>query len=139
MKKYTCTHLVKSEDLNHHGTLFAGRMAEWFIEGAFIAAARLYGDPQNIVCVKMHGLKFSGPAKKGDIITLKTTVALVGSTSLTAYGGVTRNDEDTILVEGYATFVCVDLDGKKMPHHLILPPPENDDDIRIMDGAKNLR
>ena len=24
--------LVKSEDLNHHGTLFAGRGAEWFVE-----------------------------------------------------------------------------------------------------------
>ena len=23
---------VKGEDLNHHGTLFAGRAAEWFVE-----------------------------------------------------------------------------------------------------------
>ena len=28
--------LVKSEDLNHHGTLFAGRTAEWFVESGFI-------------------------------------------------------------------------------------------------------
>jgi len=28
--------LVKSEDLNHHGTLFAGRTAEWFVESGRI-------------------------------------------------------------------------------------------------------
>ena len=33
--------LVKSEDLNHHGTLFAGRTAEWFVESGFIAATSL--------------------------------------------------------------------------------------------------
>jgi acyl-CoA hydrolase len=47
------TRLVKSEDLNHHGTLFAGRTAEWFVESGFIAAARLI-NPQNIVCLKIH-------------------------------------------------------------------------------------
>ena len=34
----TCR-LIKSEDLNHHGTLFAGRCAEWFVESGFIAVA----------------------------------------------------------------------------------------------------
>ena len=32
-------HFVKSEDLNHHGTLFAGRTAEWFVEAGLMAAA----------------------------------------------------------------------------------------------------
>jgi len=41
--------LVKSEDLNHHGTLFAGRSAEWFVEAGFIAAASVL-PPKNIVC-----------------------------------------------------------------------------------------
>ena len=30
---------VKSEDLNHHGTLFAGRSAEWFIEAGLMAVS----------------------------------------------------------------------------------------------------
>ena len=34
-------HLVKSEDLNHHRTLYAGRTAEWFVETGFVAAANL--------------------------------------------------------------------------------------------------
>ena len=45
MKKYYATHLVKSEDLNHHGTLFAARTASWFVESAFIAAACEYVFP----------------------------------------------------------------------------------------------
>ena len=32
MPIYKTYHLVKSEDLNHHGTLYAGRNAEWFVE-----------------------------------------------------------------------------------------------------------
>ena len=36
-KTFITHHLVRSEDLNHHGTLFAGRSSEWFIEAGFIA------------------------------------------------------------------------------------------------------
>lgn len=57
MKEYRCSRLVKSEDLNHHGTLFAGRTAEWFVEAAFIAAASLAGNPENVVCINIHGLE----------------------------------------------------------------------------------
>lgn len=39
MKVFKISHLVKSEDLNHHGTLFAGRTAEWLVEAGFVTAA----------------------------------------------------------------------------------------------------
>jgi len=39
METLTIYHLIKSEDLNHHGTLFAGRGAEWMVEAGFVAAA----------------------------------------------------------------------------------------------------
>ena len=57
MEITTCTtqHLIKSEDLNHHGTLYAGRSAEWLVESGFIAAANLTS-PENIVCLKIHGM-----------------------------------------------------------------------------------
>ena len=38
MPVYKTYHLVKGEDLNHHGRLYAGRNAEWFVESGFIAA-----------------------------------------------------------------------------------------------------
>lgn len=139
MKMYICTHLVKSEDLNHHGTLYAGRMADWFVEGSFIAAARLTGEPRSIVCAKLHGLKFGKPATKGDIVQLSTRVVYAGTTSMTVYGKVVKNDEDEILVDGFVTFVYVDENGKKKPHNLTLGEPANEEDARLREVAKNLR
>ena len=59
--------LVKGEDLNHHGTLFAGRTAEWFVESGFIAATSLL-NPRSVVCLKIHGMFFTKPAKSGDVL-----------------------------------------------------------------------
>jgi acyl-CoA hydrolase len=139
MKTHKMYRLIKSEDLNHHGTLFAGRMAEWFVEGSFIAAASTYGNPNNIVCLKLHGLKFGTPANRGDIIILETTVVSVGNTSMTVYGKVTRNDDPTLMVDGFTTFVCVDEDGKKMPHNLPKPEPSNEEEIKLIARAKELK
>jgi acyl-CoA hydrolase len=50
--------LVKSENLNHHGTQFAGRSAEWFVEARFIATASAL-PAQNIVRLKIHGMTFN--------------------------------------------------------------------------------
>ena len=47
---FTTYHLIKSEDLNHHRSLFAGRSAEWFVEAGFIAAAAEL-DPNTILFV----------------------------------------------------------------------------------------
>lgn len=139
MKAHKMCRLIKSEDLNHHGTLFAGRMAEWFVEGNFIAAASVYGNPNNIVCVKLHGLKFGSPANKGDIIELETKVVHVGNTSMTVYGKVTRNESSTILVDGFTTFVCVDENGRKMPHNLTQPEPSSQEEIQLLARAKELK
>ena len=140
MKTYTMSKLVKSEDLNHHGTLFAGRMAEWFIEGAFIAAASTYKNPDNMVCLKMHGLKFTCPVQKGAIITLETKVIYTGNTSMTVYGKVVKNgDIEKVIVDGFTTFICVDEDGKKMPHNIVLQEPENEEEAKLREYAKNLK
>lgn len=48
MKVFKISHLVKSEDLNHHGTLFAGRTAEWLVEAGFVTAAAEHGRPQAV-------------------------------------------------------------------------------------------
>lgn len=135
MREFIQTRLVKSEDLNHHGTLFAGRMAEWFIESTFIAAASTHGNPEEIVCVKLHGLHFTGPAKKGEILTTTTRLVLAGTTSLTVYGAVSRLNETRVLVDGFATFVCVDAEGRKKPHGICLPPPEDDTEAALRDRA----
>lgn len=139
MKRYTCTHLVKSEDLNHHGTLFAGRMAEWFVEASFIAAAGLHGNPADIVCIKIHGMKFPTPVGKGSLLFLYSKVVRAGTTSLTVYTYSTAGNEDTVLTDGFVSFVCVDDKGKKKPHNIVLPEPEDAHEAKLRDMAKGLK
>lgn len=139
LREFITTRLVKSEDLNHHGTLFAGRMSEWFVEGCFIAAATTHGNPEDIVCIKLHGLKFGKPAQKGQIIQLTTKVVVTGNTSMTVYGKVTGLDDNNISVDGFVTFVCVDHEGKKMAHGIPTPVATNDEEVSLIEQAKLLK
>ncbi|HHW19325.1 MAG TPA: acyl-CoA thioesterase [Firmicutes bacterium] len=131
--------LIKEEDLNHHGTLFAGRMAEWFIEACFIAACRTIGRPEEVVCLKLHGLEFTNPASKGDILTFRTFPVRTGRTSLTVFGRVIKNDSPNPMVDGFVTFVKVDTEGRPVPHGIVLPEPRSEEERRIREIAENLR
>src|SRR5512147_390759 len=93
--------LVKNEDLNHHGTLYAGRSAEWFVESGFIAAAGLTR-PENVVCLKIHGMTFMRPVWPGEIIVFESTVILAGRTSLHAY--VRMQGRGEFVMDGFITF-----------------------------------
>lgn len=136
--KVVTSRLVKSEDLNHHGTLFAGRAAEWFVETCFICGAKITGKPENIVCVKIHGFTFNEPATKGDVLNFEARLAKTGRTSFTVYGKITKNDSNNILSDGYITFVFVDEKGKPMPHNIILDDPIDDEDKKIRERASTL-
>ncbi len=121
LKDTRTTRLVKSQDLNHHGTLFAGRMAEWFTESCFLAAARFHGRPEDLVCVKIHGLTFSKPARPGDAVEIVSAPVRAGTKSLTIGAEVFINDEAEPTVRGFATFVTVDGSGKSYAHGLAIP------------------
>jgi acyl-CoA hydrolase len=132
--------IIKSEDLNHHGTLFAGRMSEWLVEGCLIAAIKLLGKPEDIVCVRIHGMDFVSPATKGDIIELKTRVALLGVKSITVYGKAFVNKNQTPSVTGMTTFVAVDKSGKPYAHGMTLSEEyirENEEIYKVAMRAKN--
>ncbi len=113
--------LVKSEDLNHHGTLFAGRSAEWFVESAFVAAAH-FVPAENIVCVNIHGMHFSRPVSKGDIIRFTSRLVRAGRTSLVAHTILRIQDKEEPVVEGFISFVHVDGQGKPVPHDIRVVP-----------------
>jgi len=117
-KALTTSRLIKSEELNHHGTLFAGRLAEWFVEASFSAAATSVKNPDQIVCLKLHGLTFKKPANKGDLLQLTSQVVAHGKTSITVYCKAESGITDEVFVDGFVTFVSVDDQGKKMPHGL---------------------
>jgi acyl-CoA hydrolase len=112
--------LVKSEDLNHHGTLFAGRTAEWFVESGFIAAASLL-NPQNIVCLK-----------------ISSKVVFAGRTSLVSYIHVENNGAEKPLVDGFVTFIHVNENTRPFPHFLEINPVTEEDKY-LYEAAKNLR
>jgi acyl-CoA hydrolase len=134
---YVSTRLVKSEDLNHHGTLFAGRTAEWFVESGFIAAASLL-DPRSVVCLNIHGMFFNSPGRSGDILKFSSRIVYTGRTSLTIYVNVQKKGEIKNLVDGFVTFIHVDSSTCPAPHCLVVHP-ESQEEIRLFEQAKELR
>jgi acyl-CoA hydrolase len=120
LKETRTARLVKSQDLNHHGTLFAGQMAEWFVETCFLSASRFVGAPEDLVCVKIHGLSFTESARSGDAIEIVAIPARAGTKSLTVEAEVFINDEERPAVSGFVTFVTVDRAGKSYAHGLSL-------------------
>lgn len=140
MKQYYTTHLVKSEDLNHHGTLFAARTASWFVESAFACAACEHGDPSEIVCRNVHGMSFSSPVQCGDIVRFSARVVHVGSTSLMVHVDVVSELTGQKAVDGYLTFVTIDHEtGKKKAHSILLDEPADGQEAREREEALKLR
>ncbi len=135
LKETSIAHLIKPEDLQHHGTLFAGQMAKWLVETLFIAACRFIGRPEDIVCVQIHGLSFTRPVGNGDIIEIKGRVALAGATSVTCYGAAACEGDASPRVTGMATFVTVDKQGKPYAHGLSLPAAYIAENRAIYDQA----
>jgi acyl-CoA hydrolase len=134
----SCTmRLVKSEDLNHHGTLFAGRTAEWFVESGFIAATSLL-DPKNVVCLKIHGMFFTRPARSGDVLKFSSKVVLTGRTSLTVYVDVTKSNDEKSFVSGFVTFIHVNEETKPAPHYIEIKPV-TEEDKKLYEAAASLK
>jgi acyl-CoA hydrolase len=131
---YTSGHLVKGEDLNHHGTLYAGRTAEWFVESGFIAAAS-QTKPENIVCLKIHGMTFTRPIRKGELVTFASRIVLTGATKIVSFIDVSVLGKSA--VRGFITFIHVDMDGKATPHGLDFVP-HSDEEKALNDEAKKL-
>lgn len=138
VKNFKTYRLVKSEDLNHHGTLFAGRSAEWFVESGFVAAANLI-DPKRLICVQIHGMYFSKPVKPGQIVCYNSRIVYAGSSSFYAYIKVTvGGDESQTQVDGFITFVHVDENTHPKAHNIEIKPvtPE---DIKLSEKAQKLK
>ncbi len=136
LKTHCICRMVKSEDLNHHGTLFAGKTAMWVVEAGFIAAASLT-HPENIVCINVHGLLFKKPVRNGQIIRLESKVVMAARTRLVSYVSVQDNVSNQMCLDSFLSFVHVDLQGKPLPHGIILDHTDPDD-IALLERAKAL-
>ncbi len=143
LPRVVTTRLVKSVDLNHHGTLFAGRMAEWLVETGFLTARQaLACDPRNIVCVRLHGMDFKRSAENGATVLLEGRVAHVGNRSLTVYVEcftlAPLTNERTQITEGFATFTKI-VEGKSVPHDLSVEPPQEPQAVALWEAVEQER
>lgn len=131
------TRLVKSEDLNHHGTLFAGRTAEWFVESGFIAAASIL-NPSSVVCLKIHGMYFTKPVRPGQILKFSSMIVFAGKSSLVAFIKVTTGNNEESFVNGFITFIHVDHTTNATPHGIVIQPV-TEEEKALYDEARILR
>ncbi len=127
--------LVKSEDLNHHSTLFAGRAAEWFVESAFVAASAVL-DPARLVCVKIHGMHFQHPVRSGRTVRLSSRLVLAGRTSLVCHVGMTVTGSEEAVVDGFVSFVHVDAETRPAPHGLVVVPGTEEEGLVQAEAAR---
>lgn len=137
LQTHVINRLVKGEDLNHHGTLFAGKAAMWFVESGFIAAASLT-KPENIVCLNVHGMLFLRPVQNGAVIRFESKVVLAGRTRLVSHVKVVDNKTEDLFVEGFITFIHVDRNAKGVPHGIVIEATEPED-IELREKARALR
>ena len=136
LRTHNICRLVKSEDLNHHGTLFAGKTAMWFVESGFIAVASLT-HPENIVCLNIHGMLFKRPIANGHVVRFESKVVLAGRTRLIAYVKVLGNRDEDFLLDGFISFIHVDRQGKPFPHGVVVEAVDPDD-LALQEQAKKL-
>lgn len=119
-------HLVKSEDLNHHHTLYAGRCVEWCVQIAYITAEQCFEAPQPLVFMSIRSLSMRAPARVGDILEYSGTVDYIGDSTIgvrvDAKITQPRNDQKTVAT-GTFLFCTVDGEGKSLSHGL--PPLQN--------------
>ena len=125
---------VKGEDLNHHGTLFAGRAAEWFVEAGLMAVS-LFLPAETIVCVKLHGMSFTRPVRLGEITRFEATPVYAGRSSIFTYICAKVGEEK--LIEGFISYVNVDENGKAQPHGIVIEA-EGEEEKQLQERARKL-
>lgn len=139
MKKYDTIHLVKSEDLNHHGTLFAARATAWLVEAGFATVACEHGNTDEIVMRGLESMSFHRPVAKGAVVCFEGRVVHAGNTSLMvcvrAYDAITKQTA----IEGFITFVTIDAQtqGKK-EHHITLDETEDMEELQLRQKGARL-
>lgn len=113
--------LVKTQDLNGHGTLFGGTVLVWIDEEAAIYVGCQLGKA-DLVTKFMSGIDFVSSAMPGDIIEIGRETVGVGVTSITVRSEA-RNKftKASIIKIDEIVFVHIDAKGKPAPHNMTRP------------------
>ncbi len=139
MKQYETLHLVKQEDLNHHGTLFAARAASWVVESGFTTAAMERENTEDIVLRNLQNMSFFKPIKPGTMVKLIGRVVHTGSSSMivavTAQNALTGEPA----IEAFITFVTIDKEnGGKKAHGIVLDEVRDEEEGALREKARRL-
>ncbi len=133
---------VKSEDLNTHKTLYAGRLSDWMIESTFISVLTMFKerDPKGkVVMMGVDKVRWLKSAKLGDIIHIENSIAFLGNSRIILYSYVYKNnDRENKMAEGFFTYVSVDDNEKPRPHQLKIDEPKTEEQKRAYEMASNL-
>lgn len=117
------TLLVRPEHLNHHGSLFGGRLLEWLDEQAYIAAIAQLDSRANLVTVGIDNVEFHHQVREGAVLRFRSTVVHVGRTSITVHTAVQALPRGAKIFEAYVTFVALDAEGDPQPIAPLLLKP----------------
>lgn len=133
--EFTSYRLIKGEDLNHHGSLIAGRCADWFLEAGYIAASNLTS-PQNTIVLKINDLTYSKPARGGDVMKFTGKVIWLGRSKIIAHVKASSRAGD-LIAAGFITLIHI-VNGKSTPHGLSQIEAETEEDLRLQQLAQGL-
>jgi len=128
--------LVLPNDTNVLGNVLGGRVMHLIDICAAMSAYKHARSP--VVTASIDHLNFLSPAKKGDILILKSSVNYVSKTSMEI--GVRVESEDTLTGKikhtssAHLTFVA--LDKNRKPKNIEKIVPENDIEKARYDSAK---
>ncbi len=126
---------VLGGDLNHHGTLFAGRTASWFIETGLMAVCH-WVPAEDVVCAHLHGMGFAEPVHLGETVTFTGKAVLAGRTSFVAHIDVKVGER--AIMDGFVTYVTTGADGKSRPHGVTLEAVTPEDQV-LQERARQVR
>lgn len=136
MKTYKASRMIKSEDLNHHKNLYAGRAIEWMMEASFIAAVGEYKNKHGLLYKNTHQFDFFAPVDPGEIISYLSTVVRTGKTSFTIHIDLKSEDTGKVKAEGYTTFVTIDEKNRPVNHGIMLDVTENQVELKWRSSAE---
>lgn len=117
MSVKSCYH-IRPEHLNHHGSLYAGRILDWMCELAFAATVELRGRSDGIVMAGADGIRLLSPVRAGEVLVMEAQVAALGTTSITLLVQGKELTGGRLCCAGRCVFVTVDSNGNKTPHGL---------------------
>lgn len=115
-------HYIRMEQMNHHGSLYAGVLTDWMTEAAFFGVVQVLGRRDHVVMCAVQDFRFAAPAELGDILAFQYKLEHTGKSSLTiAAEARDMLNPERLIASCKVVFVNTDENGKSAPHGLEMP------------------